>query len=161
MATRRRFSRRVSALFLVLSVLGALLANAAPAPASVAAAAAPPAEQPAILFAADGMRPDLVDRFAASGAMPNLRELKRRGVQGRNGLTQAFPPNTGVGWYSLATGAWPGKHGSTNNTFHQTGTDFSRATSFTSPGVLQADSIASAAERAGRKVAQLDWVAGR
>jgi 2',3'-cyclic-nucleotide 2'-phosphodiesterase (5'-nucleotidase family)/predicted AlkP superfamily phosphohydrolase/phosphomutase len=161
MATRRRFSRRVSTLLLVLSVLGALLANAAPAPASVAAAAAPPAEQPAILFAADGMRPDLVDRFAASGAMPNMRELKRRGVQGRNGLTQGFPPNTGVGWYSLATGAWPGKHGSTNNTFHQTGTDFSRATSFTSPGVLQADSIASAAERAGRQVAQLDWVAGR
>src|SRR4029450_8053990 len=68
--------------------------------------------------------------------------------------------------------AWPGKHGSTNNTFHQTGTDFSRSTSFTAPGVLQADSIASAAgraggrgappaERAGRQVAQLDWVAGR
>ena len=118
MATRRRFSRRLSALLLVLSVLGALLANAAPAPASVAAAAAPPAEQPAILFAADGMRPDLVDRFAASGAMPNMRELKRRGVQGRNGLTQGFPPNTGAGWYTLATGAWPGQHGSTNNTFH-------------------------------------------
>jgi len=60
MATRRRFSRRVSALLLVLSVLGALLAAAAPAPASVAAAAAaPPSEQPAILFASDGMRPDL------------------------------------------------------------------------------------------------------
>src|SRR5829696_4881985 len=115
----------------------------------------------AILFAADGMRPDLVDRFAAAGDMPNLRELKRRGVQGRNGLTQSFPPNTGVGWYSLATGAWPGKHGSTNNAFHQTGTDFSRGTSFTAPGVLQADSIASAAEWAGRQVAQLDWVAGR
>ncbi|HJU01717.1 MAG TPA: 5'-nucleotidase C-terminal domain-containing protein [Actinomycetes bacterium] len=142
-------------------MLGALLATAAPAPASVAAAAAPPREQPAILFAADGMRPDLVDRFAARGDMPNLRELKRRGVQGRNGLTQGFPPNTGVGWYTLATGAWPGKHGSTNNTFHQTGTDFSRGTSFSSAGVLQADSIASAAERAGRQVAQLDWVAGR
>ena len=161
MVARRRFSRRVYALLLVLSVLGALLASAAAAPASVAATAAAPAEQPAILFTADGMRPDLVDRFAANGDMPNLRELKRRGVQGRNGLTQSFPPNTGVGWYSLATGAFPSKHGSTNNTFHQTGTDFSRSTSFTAPGVLQADSIASAAERAGRQVAQLDWVAGR
>jgi predicted AlkP superfamily pyrophosphatase or phosphodiesterase len=137
----------------------ALLVTAALAPASVAAAP-PPAEQPAILFAADGMRPDLVDRFAASGDMPNLRELKRRGVQGRNGLTQGFPPNTGVGWYTLATGAWPSQHGSTNNTFHQTGTDFSRGTSFSSTGVLQADSIASAAERAGRQVTQLDWVVG-
>jgi hypothetical protein len=152
--------RRLTAV-LVLAVLAALVATAAPAPASPSPAAAAPHEQPAILFASDGMRPDLVDRFASSGAMPNLRELKRRGVQGRNGLTQGFPPNTGVGWYSLATGAWPGKHGSTNNTFHQTGTDFSRGTSFSSSGVLQADSIASAAERAGRQVAQLDWVAGR
>ena len=125
MVTRRR-SRRLFSLALVVAVLGALLATAAPAPASTLAAVAAPAEQSAILFAADGMRPDLVDRYAASGAMPNMRELKRRGVQGRNGLTQGFPPNTGVGWYTLATGAWPGKHGSTNNTFHQTGTDFSR-----------------------------------
>jgi hypothetical protein len=150
---------------LVVAVLAALLATAAPAPASpsraVAGAATGAHERPAILFASDGMRPDLVDRFAARGDMPNMRELMRRGVEGRNGLTQGFAPNTGVGWYSLATGAWPGKHGSTNNTFHQTGTDFSRATSFTAPGVLQADSIASAAERAGRQVAQLDWVAGR
>ena len=103
----RRSSRRLPAV-LVLAVLAALLATAAPAPASpsaVAGAVAPPAERSAILFASDGMRPDLVDRFAASGDMPNMRELKRRGVQGRNGLTQGFPPNTGVGWYSLATGA--------------------------------------------------------
>ena len=155
MVARRRFSR-LSTLALVVAVLAALLATAAPAPASptsaVAGAAAAPEEQSAILFAADGMRPDLVDRFAASGAMPNIRELKRRGVQGRNGLTQGFPPNTGVGWYSLATGAWPGKHGSTNNTFHQTGTDFSRGPASRPPG-LQADSIASTAERAGRQVA--------
>jgi predicted AlkP superfamily pyrophosphatase or phosphodiesterase len=83
MAARRR-SRHLPTLALVVAVLAALLATAAPAPASpssaVAAVAAQPAEQPAILFAADGMRPDLVDRFAASGAMPNIRELKRRGV---------------------------------------------------------------------------------
>ena len=104
MVARRR-SRRLPSLVLVVAVLAALLATAAPAPATPLPAAAAPAEQSAILFAADGMRPDLVDRFAASGAMPNLRELKRRGVQGRNGLTQGFPPNTGVGWYTLATGA--------------------------------------------------------
>jgi hypothetical protein len=70
MVTRRR-SRRLSALALVVAVLAALLATAAPAPASSLPAAAAPAEQSAILFAADGMRPDLVDRFAAAGAMPN------------------------------------------------------------------------------------------
>ncbi|MDP9208867.1 MAG: alkaline phosphatase family protein, partial [Actinomycetota bacterium] len=79
MVARRRFSR-LSTLALVVAVLAALLATAAPAPASptsaVAGAAAAPEERSAILFAADGMRPDLVDRFAASGAMPNIRELK-------------------------------------------------------------------------------------
>ena len=106
MVARRR-PRRLTAV-LVLAVLAALVATAAPAPASPSLAAAAPHEQSAILFASDGMRPDLVDRFAASGVMPNMRQLIRRGVEGRNGLTQGFPPNTGVGWYSLATGAWPG-----------------------------------------------------
>jgi predicted AlkP superfamily pyrophosphatase or phosphodiesterase len=91
MVARRR-SRGLSALALVIAILAASPATAAPAAASPAPAAAAPPEQSAILFAADGMRPDLVDRFAAVGAMPNIRELKRRGVQGRNGLTQGFPP---------------------------------------------------------------------
>src|SRR5207247_10952488 len=34
-------------------------------------------------------------------------------------------------------------------------------TSFSGTGVLQADTIANAAERAGKKVAQIDWVGGR
>ena len=64
---------------LVVAVLAALLATAAPATASPSRAAAAPHERPAILFASDGMRPDLVDRFAARGVMPNMRELMRRG----------------------------------------------------------------------------------
>jgi hypothetical protein len=62
---------RLPALVLALSLLAALLAAAAPALAgpspAVAGAAAAPAERPAILFSADGMRPDLVDRYAADG----------------------------------------------------------------------------------------------
>ena len=53
--------------------------------------------------------------------MPTMAELMADGVKGQNGLLQGFPPNTGVGWYTLATGTWPGEHGSTNNTFHRTG----------------------------------------
>jgi 2',3'-cyclic-nucleotide 2'-phosphodiesterase (5'-nucleotidase family)/predicted AlkP superfamily phosphohydrolase/phosphomutase len=84
-----------------------------------------------------------------------------RGVRGDNGLTQAFPPNTGVGWFTLATGAYPGEHGSTNNTFHRVGeANFNNRTSF-AQGILQADTIANAAERAGKKVAQIEWVGGR
>jgi 2',3'-cyclic-nucleotide 2'-phosphodiesterase (5'-nucleotidase family)/predicted AlkP superfamily phosphohydrolase/phosphomutase len=75
-------------------------------------------------------------------------------------MLQAFPPNTGVGWYTMATGAYPGEHGSTNNTFFRSGDTFSNRTSFSGAGVLQADTIANAAERAGKKVAQIDWVGG-
>lgn len=115
----------------------------------------------AVLYASDGMRPDLVDRYSAQGYMPTYADLIRRGVKGANGMQQGFPPNTGVGWYTLATGTWPGEHGSTNNTFHRTGEgNFNNRTSFSTSGVLQADTIAAAAERAGKKVAQIEWVGG-
>ena len=74
-------------------------------------------------------------------------------------LTQA-PPNTGAGWYSLATGAWPGVHGSTNNTFHINGQPFGNRTAAFDPNVLQAETIAQSAERGGLKVAQVEWAGG-
>ena len=92
--------------------------------------------------------------------MPTYEALIDAGVTGDNGMLQAFPPNTGVGWYTMATGAYPAEHGSTNNTFFRAGDTFSNRTSFSAAGVLQADTIANAAERAGKKVAQIDWVAG-
>ena len=128
-------------------------------------AAAPPAGKPstskAILFASDGMRPDLMEKYAAEGAMPTYASLMASGVRGANGMVQAFPPNTGVGWYTIATGTYPSEHGSTNNTFFRSGDAFTNRTSFSGAGVLQADTIANAAERAGKKVAQIDWVGGR
>jgi 2',3'-cyclic-nucleotide 2'-phosphodiesterase (5'-nucleotidase family)/predicted AlkP superfamily phosphohydrolase/phosphomutase len=114
-----------------------------------------------IMFAADGMRPDLVDRFSKAGAMPTMRAIARSGSRGVNGLKQGFPPNTGVGWYTLATGTWPGEHGSTNNTFHRTGDLFTNRTSFATTGILQADTIQQAAERAGKTVVSVEWVGSR
>jgi 2',3'-cyclic-nucleotide 2'-phosphodiesterase (5'-nucleotidase family)/predicted AlkP superfamily phosphohydrolase/phosphomutase len=121
-----------------------------------------PSTQKVILFASDGMRPDLVDRYAQAGAMPTMRTLLQQGIAGANGLLQAYPPNTGVGWHTLGTGSWPGEHGSTNNTFHRTGeSNFNNRTSFATDGILQADHIAQAAERAGKTVASVEWVGTR
>ena len=114
-----------------------------------------------LLFSSDGMRPDLMQQYAGQGAMPTYAKLMREGVIGDNGLEQAFPPNTGVGWYTLMTGTWPSEHGSTNNTFFRSGDAFTNSTSFSATGVLQADTLAAAAERAGKKVAQVEWVGGR
>src|SRR5258707_4701435 len=127
----------------------------------VKAAAPAPLASRALFFSSDGMRPDLMDTYVGEGAMPTYGALIRQGLKGDNGLEQGFPPNTGVGWYTLMTGTWPGEHGSTNNTFHRTGeTNFNNRTSFSALGTLQADTLAAAAERAGKRVAQIDWVGG-
>ena len=140
-------------LVLVLALFPLATTTALSAPLTI------PLADTVILFASDGMRPDLMERYAAEGAMPTHAALMANGVIGDNGLTQAFPPNTGVGWFTLATGTWPGEHGSTNNTFFRTGDAFTNRTSFNS-GILQADTLAAAAERAGKKVAQIEWTGG-
>ena len=58
-------------------------------------------------------------------------------------------------------GAWPGVHGSTNNTFHINGQPFGNRTAAFDPNVLQVETIAQSAERGGLKVAQVEWAGGR
>ncbi|NJC97931.1 MAG: hypothetical protein C3F07_13395 [Anaerolineales bacterium] len=115
-----------------------------------------------IFFASDGLRQDLVESYAAQGLMPAMGKLLQAGASadGYGLLTQA-PPNTGAGWYSLATGAWSGVHGSTNNTFAINGAAFSSRTASFDAGVVQAETLAQAAERGGKKVAQIEWAGGR
>jgi 2',3'-cyclic-nucleotide 2'-phosphodiesterase (5'-nucleotidase family) len=157
----------VSAVLAVLAVGGqTALAQAVPRAASLTTAAqsaapTPPAKTDrAVLYASDGMRPDLMEKYAAAGAMPTYAKLMAAGVRGVNGMVQAFPPNTGVGWYTMATGTYPSEHGSTNNTYFRQGDAFNNRTSFSQAGTLQADTLAGAAERAGKKVAQVEWVGG-
>ncbi len=124
--------------------------------------AARPSASKVILFSSDGIRPDLVDRYAKAGAMPTMRSLLKSGVRGANGLLQAFPPNTGVGWNTLATGTWSSEHGSTNNTFFRTGeSNFNNSTGIGAPGAVQTDSLQQTAERAGKTVVSMEWVASR
>jgi 2',3'-cyclic-nucleotide 2'-phosphodiesterase (5'-nucleotidase family)/predicted AlkP superfamily phosphohydrolase/phosphomutase len=150
-------SRATVLLSLVSLIAGLVAAPVAAAPSPVGK----PSTNKAILFASDGMRPDLMERYAGEGLMPTYANLMATGVRGANGMVQAFPPNTGVGWYTIATGTYPGEHGSTNNTYHRTGeANFNNRTSFSLANTVQADTIASAAERAGKKVAQIDWVGG-
>ena len=83
----------------------------------------------AIFFVSDGMRQDLAEDYAAQGLLPTMNGLLRNGAKAAdNGLLTQAPPNTGAGWFSLATGAWSGVHGSTNNTFHKNGASFSGST---------------------------------
>lgn len=156
---------------LLLAALLALPVLSSPPVVATATAAPVPAARPqrpsgitekAVFFAADGLRQDIVERYARQGLMPTMRSLLRSGVKASgHGLRTQAPPNTGSGWYTLATGAWSGVHGSTNNTFHRNGDPFTGRTSAFDAGVLQAESIAQAAERGGLKVAQVEWAGGR
>lgn len=152
-------------LFHLLVVLGLMFSVAIPGLAGTSPspeASSPSFAQKVIFFAADGMRPDLMERYASLGLMPTYADLMAEGVRGENGLVQAFPPNTGVGWYTLATGAYPGEHGSTNNTFHRVGEgNFNNRTSAFTTGILQADTIMQAAERAGKVVVSVEWAGAR
>ena len=156
---RRRLVAPAALAGLVLSMLAVI--GAGGSAGALGAATAKPSASKVLFFSSDGMRPDLMESYASAGVMPTYKALMDAGVRGANGLLHAFPPNTGVGWYTLMTGTWPSEHGSTNNTFHRTGDAFANSTSFSGAGVLQADTLAAAAERAGKKVAQVDWVGGR
>jgi 2',3'-cyclic-nucleotide 2'-phosphodiesterase (5'-nucleotidase family)/predicted AlkP superfamily phosphohydrolase/phosphomutase len=168
-ATFSSFSPRIVVVIACLLAFGPLATQASLQATPVATPEATPvgtpiaeADTPVVMFAADGMRPDLLVRYAQDGALPTITGLIGNGVRGENGLLQGYPGNTGVGWHTLATGTWPGEHGSTNNTFHRGGeADFAASSSAFEPGILQADTIAQAAERAGETVVAVEWVGAR
>jgi 2',3'-cyclic-nucleotide 2'-phosphodiesterase (5'-nucleotidase family)/predicted AlkP superfamily phosphohydrolase/phosphomutase len=154
--------RSLSAALVAALTLVLVAAIAASAGKSAPAATSAALTQKAILFASDGMRPDLMEKYAGQGLMPTYTDLMSNGVRGANGLLQAFPPNTGVGWHTLATGSWPASHGSMNNTYFRVGEgNFNNRTSFATDAVLQSDHIAQAAERAGKSVVSVEWVGSR
>src|SRR5687767_9375422 len=160
----RVFDRRsLLPLFSILLIIWMLvMPTGALATSGVAVPEAQSNGEKVIFFSSDGLRQDMVESFADQRLMPAMAKLLRTGARASDGglLTQA-PPNTGSGWYSLATGAWPGVHGSTNNTFTINGAPFANRTSAFDSVALQAETLAQAAERGGKKVAQIEWAGGR
>lgn len=151
---------RLTFLATIIALLASLIAG--PAIAAPPAGKGAPVSGKAVFFASDGLRQDIVAKYAGMGLMPTMGSFLNNGTSASgNGILTQAPPNTGAGWYSLATGAWPGTTGSTNNTFHVNGTTFSGRTAAFDAGVLQAESIAQSAERGGLKVAQVEWAGGR
>ena len=145
-----RPTTRILVLAVIAALLGALLTVAT---RTNPAAAAKPI-QPVLLFVADGMRQDVVARYAGEKkAIPTLARLLKDGASATDsGMRTQAPPNTGAGWFTIATGAWPGVHGSTNNTFHVNGQQFTNSTSaLGTPNVLQAESIAQSADARARR----------
>ncbi|MBX3146986.1 MAG: alkaline phosphatase family protein [Gemmatimonadales bacterium] len=60
-----------------------------------------------LLILVDGLRPDVAEREAAAGRLPNLARLTDRGGRGR--AITAFPSTTSVAYLPFLTGCLPGR----------------------------------------------------
>ena len=159
MSSTRRFGG-VTAMILGLVLLLAGL----PAPVgTVSAQGATPvagtsAGRPVLLFAAPGLRAGLVQEFAADGALPAMAGLLEHGAGADGGLVAPFPATTGPGLATLLTGTWPAEHGVVGDRFFRTGSPaFDAWTNWDDAGIVQADTLPQAAERAGRQVVAVGW----
>ena len=146
---------------LVLSVL--LAAPSSLVPAAVAAQETTPVASdagagPVLLFNAPGMRHDLVETFAAEGALPAIAGVLAEGKSAEGGLAAPFPATTGTNLATLLTGTWPAEHGVVADRFFRTGSpDFADFATWSDPGLIQADTLPQAAERAGKQVVSVGW----
>ncbi|HEX2281293.1 MAG TPA: alkaline phosphatase family protein, partial [Thermomicrobiales bacterium] len=146
---------------LVLSLV--LAAHSSLLPGAVGAQEATPGAigsggGPVLLFNSPGMRPDLVEAFAAEGALPALADLRAAGAAADGGLLAPFPATPATSLATMLTGAWPAEHGVVGDRFFRTGTpDFADFATWTDPGLIQADTLPQAVERAGKQVVAIGW----
>lgn len=114
------------------------------------------ASGPLILFAATGMSPAAVDAFSGNVAMPAFAALAESGASGD--LVSPFPASASTLLPTLLTGAWPAEHGIVAEIFHRTGSDsFEDVSRGADPGLVLADTLPQAAERAGKQVVSIGW----
>ena len=115
-------------------------------------------QRPVLLFNAPGMRHDLVETFAAEGALPAIAGVLAEGKSAEGGLAAPFPATTGTNLATLLTGTWPAESGVVADRFFRTGSpDFADFATWSDPGLIQADTLPQAAERAGKQVVSVGW----
>jgi hypothetical protein len=110
-----------------------------------------------LFFVSDGMRQDLIERYAAEGAMPAMAAMLRNGVHGANGALPPVPTNTSPGWATLATGAWSGRTGAINNVLHMPGDPVHIGRQGFGADLVEVETLAQAAERQGLTTLTFEW----
>ncbi|MBA2427047.1 MAG: hypothetical protein H0V60_08205, partial [Actinobacteria bacterium] len=91
-AARGRWRMKVSGRWVAVAAVATLVTSfgaagsARPTTGSQGDEAASRRSAKALMFAADGMRPDRAVHFATVGSMPAVREMMSRGITGANGL---------------------------------------------------------------------------
>jgi hypothetical protein len=113
---------------------------------------------PVMLFNAPGMRRDLIETFAAEGALPAITGVLAAGKSADDALAAPFPATTSTNSTTLLTGTWPAEHGVVADRFFRSGSpDFADFATWSAPGLIQADTLPQAAERAGKQVVSIGW----
>ena len=116
-----------------------------------------------MFFASDGLRQDLVAKYAAEGLMPTMAGFLKTGANGR----RQRAPDAGAAEHRAPAGTrWrpvPGPASTAPPTTRSTSTGrrWAPGPRRLTPNVLQVETIAQAAERGGLKVAQMEWAGGR
>src|SRR5262245_56875977 len=99
-----------------------------------------------LVFVSDGMRQDLMKEFVGEGKMPSFERLLKSGIDSGKGMIPPVPPNSGVAWATLGTGASPLVTGITGNSFHDNTRPFTpNGINAWERGANQAQTIAVAA----------------
>lgn len=80
------FVSLVGVLSILIVLSSPVMALQGETPELTRAVGASRAGEPVTFFAADGMRPDLVEKYADAGLMPTFAEMRKNGVTGNNGL---------------------------------------------------------------------------
>lgn len=111
--------------------------------------------QKAIIIGLDAATPELIDRFAAEGRLPNIKKLIEKGAYGSP--FPVMPTHTPVNWTTISTGAWPGTHGITGFSMLQKGKSLDKPLSAFDTRNVTAEFLWSAAEKAGKKSVLLKW----
>jgi predicted AlkP superfamily phosphohydrolase/phosphomutase len=98
--------RRFAGLFTVFATLSIVTCGLSPLAAQEGD---PDIFERVIILGFDGVDPDLVEKWASEGYLPNLKKLSETGYF--SPLITANPPQSPVAWSSFTTGTWPGDHG--------------------------------------------------
>ena len=102
-----------------------------------------------VLVGWDGAPPPMIERMVEKGLLENFAGLMARGtfIHALN----PYPTITASNWTTLATGAWPGRHGVTGYNVHHPGEPLDKIYSGFNTAECSAEYIWNAAERAGKK----------
>jgi len=108
-----------------------------------------------VVLGLDALLPSLVERFAAEGALPNLKALIDRGVFARALTT--FPPLTAAAWSAIVTGAGPGTTGVPSLMVHLPGEPLDAWHTSFDRRIQMAETLWEAGLRAGKVPALINW----